>query len=243
MSDNYSSNRRGEGKNDEPQVSQRTWTGRLVATLGRLIAGTWSAFNTAANGVIALLTIVLALTAWWQWQAAEKSLQLTREQVRAGQRAYLTLHGAKLIEPLAIGKIPGVTIELTNNGQTPAINVTSDLSLTISRTGCPTELVIPHNLSGTQTSTIAANRTLKEYAFLLTPPIDGDLLRQITAETFSVTGNIVNVAGVVPRLVFFGRVRYDDVFGGHGETEFSAVYMQQPQYTGFVHCFTHNTMK
>jgi hypothetical protein len=95
----------------------------------------WTAINSEANGIIALLTIVLALASIWQWQLTDRSLELTRRSLdltresieltrqqltttKAVERAHVVVED---ISPLSLSSRYGsVTARLRNVGRVPA---------------------------------------------------------------------------------------------------------------------------
>ena len=84
---------------------KKSWEGRLKENAPLIF-----------DGVVAVMALV---GGWFLWA----QLALTREQIHVGQRAYVMAHGAELKNPLTIGKPLHAGIDLTNYGQTPAIEV------------------------------------------------------------------------------------------------------------------------
>lgn len=186
----------------------------------------WGRADYIQLGILGVGIIYCIVTGglWW----------LQREAVHTGQRAYLIFHHAILDKALAIGESPHVTIDLLNSGQTPAQNVRYNLALQILSSP---PVTITHGAL-IPSGDIGANQTFKLNAESL--PLKGGEFDDVTADPFAFGNNSFTVINR-PKLYLYGIVQYDDVFGGHDQSEFCAVYFAKEN--GFPGCSAHNTVK
>jgi hypothetical protein len=162
-------------------------------------------------------------------------LSLTREQIHAGERGYLVYHGATLKTPLKEGQMTEVEIRLTNSGQTPAKEVFNTLDVGVFD-ACPPAPVVYQSIRG---GYIGAGKEIVLDAYSL-KGLQADEVSSITSEDVLLRGNILTLKAH-PMLCFWGGVRYKDVFGGTGETNFCSVYNGHAKR--FVACITGNELK
>jgi hypothetical protein len=158
------------------------------------------------------------------------AVNLTREQVHIGQRAYLYMHNGVLDYPPKVGEGLHATFDLTNNGQTPAKDIYYSFYFDISE-GIP-----PVTARYVPASPIPAGECLKLSALLLNKLTDSDL-KIITANNMpSLDGNTLNKP-IGPRLYLRIFTKYKDVFGGEGLTEFCGIY--DASMNRFLGCADH----
>ncbi len=150
------------------------------------------------------------------WYANRDAVNITREQVHIGQRAYLYLHNAVLVSTPKTGEGLLATLDLTNNGQTPARDVYYSSDFSISQ-GLPQAMS-----SYLPLSPVPPGQKLVVVMGLMNRLTDSDL-ENITAKLPSLNGNILTIP-VGPRLYLRVITKYKDVFGGDGEDEFCGIY-------------------
>jgi len=180
------------------------------------------------DGIVAFMALI---GGWFLWA----QFALTREQVYKGQRAYLMLHHAVLIEPIAMGTRPHVTIDVTNNGETPALEVSYSIGLARLPV-CPSTINYQdwHPLAA-----IGKDQKLTLVTHMVSPLSAGDI-EDLNSDAYTVDEKAVTISAR-PKLVLFAMVRYKDVFGGVGEAEFSGTYIKSETF--FLGCPTHNGIK
>jgi len=160
---------------------------------------------------------------------------LSRQAIHSGQRAYLVFHAPTLNEPLAVGGTPQVSLDLVNSGQTPAQNVRYSLALQV-LPSYPLNITWgPLNMAGG----MGASQTIKLKAELA--PLKQADFDDITADPFIVGATGFPTVVNRPKLYIYGVVQYDDVFSGHGQSEFCAVYWSSKN--AFPGCPVHNDIK
>jgi hypothetical protein len=166
--------------------------------------------------------------------AARDAARIAGEQVHIGQRAYLIFHHAVLEHSPRPNEDLKAIIDLTNNGQTPAVEVSYFLNLSI----YPTIPVI-RNTVETPMVPIAASQTIKVSISLLNKLTQQEVADLIT-KPITLDGNLLTIRNV-PHLYFVGIIHYKDVFGRDAETKFCDVWTEDQ----FIGCTTQNsnTMK
>jgi hypothetical protein len=172
--------------------------------------------------------------AYHQWDEMRKAVNLTREQVHVGQRAYLVFNQPVLDNPRpTIGKLLSATIELTNSGQTPALGAKVFLDLHMR----PSEDITYGEL--TPLASIGAGRTMRLHVSMESV-LSAEDLTNVMADLPSLKGNALTIP-LGSRLYLHGIVRYKDVFKGDGESEFCAAYIGSRN--AFAGCRTHGDLK
>jgi len=143
---------------------------------------------------------------------------LTREQVHLGQRAYLVFQHPQLKQELGVGQFPEIHVELTNSGQTPALDITYGLEVFIGDT--------PHvPAAPIQIGYLGAGQKSDLVSKKLTPLTQEqfDMISKIEAES---DGKVITMHKV-KHLFVVGHVVYRDVFGKKGDTTLCAALVKQ----------------
>lgn len=166
-------------------------------------------------------------------KAAGEAAKTVREQVHNGQRAYVVAHHAVLTHPPRVNEGLEASIDWTNSGQTPAVEVLSVAHLFIA-----TDSTSQHGAE-IPMMPVGANQLVRAFSKILSPLTKQDVA-DIIADPATLEGNRLTVRNL-RRLFFVGVVHYKDVFGQSGETKFCNVYMRD----AFVGCLTKdsNTLK
>jgi hypothetical protein len=192
--------------------------------------------------VAVIAASIYAAIAALQWNemrkatvAATSSATTASDAMHRGQRAYLVFHHATLVKPPKVKEELHATVDLENSGETPAVEASYYFAVQI-LPGDP------------QTITYGTLRPLAPIGAGQKLVLDGERLNSLTPEEmgeimtspFSVNGNAL-VLSNQPQLYLYGIVRYRDVFGGQGQTEFCSVYNGGQKV--FMGCPTHTELK
>ena len=154
-------------------------------------------------------------------KAAQQSAITTKEQVHAGQRAYLIFEHAEIVGTPAPNWSPTATVQLVNSGQTPALDVQACFHVVL-------ELAPPKECSPYRSlGYIGAGKDRKQTSGMLNK-LTIEQFNSVTAKEFILEGNQLK-ANYSLRLFAIGNVRYTDVFGGEGETTLCAVLRERDQ--------------
>jgi hypothetical protein len=202
-------------RDDKPQKPAPHWTDKSIVVL---------------TGLILFTYIVLTYFSCQQ-------MKLTRDQVHIGQRAYLIVHEIAFKDKLAIGKPTMLTYKIKNTGQTPAMEIRSDLNYAF---------VLPTEPGATAYSLqpmvpyIAASQEITNNVGLISPLTKEEFDEITRRDDVSVKGSTLSLAQHA-HFYTWGLINYKDVFGGEGQLEFCAVYMAS--IDEFVACKTHQAFK
>src|SRR5262249_17784877 len=132
-------------------------------------------------------------------------------------------------------------IEVTNYGQTPAVDVSYAMCVGIEAQPLPD--YIKCDTEERWTSAIGAGQKVDLRVERMNP-LKEDELRQITAEDFRFREE-KDKAGVDvhlrPKMFLYGQVHSRDVFGISHKTEFCGAYVADSEF--FVSCGRHNSME
>jgi hypothetical protein len=150
--------------------------------------------------VYAVVTFFLLLT-------TREAVNLTREQVHTGQRAYLIVDHVKLDYPPTIGKEVRAALEIRNAGQTPALKLASFVITDILASE-------PGSITGTPLPSvdIGAGQVQPMFVRRITP-LEPQEVSDITQEIYSLNGSTLTLSNS-RRLYVYGIIKYADVFGG-----------------------------
>jgi hypothetical protein len=174
--------------------------------------------------------------------AASGSLNITREQVHVGQRAYLIVEKFQ-VDLLKVGEPIRIHFDMRNTGQTPALDISLSAFSDV-LTDLPNP--VPYNFSDPHRSDLGAGQSSAINIGRVNPLRTDELAAILTEEFSFVQPNMVMVMRK-PNLVAYGKLIYSDVFGGHDETEFCAALLPK-SFRGqgerdFGHCLTNNHIR
>jgi flagellar basal body-associated protein FliL len=185
-------------------------------------------------GIYVGLTLLL-------WRATKAAVNLTREQVHTGQRAYIIVEHPTFTQPLAVNQQIKITIEIRNTGQTPALQMRSIavVDVLMDEPGTVT-YATPETVSN-----LGAGQTGKAHAGRVNRLTDDEFNQITSKDEFSMDGtNTVLTITRHKHVYVYGKITYKDVFGGDGETEFCTVYIASEGPEGsFVGCKSHHSIK
>lgn len=171
-----------------------------------------------SNVVIAIFTIVIALTSWYQWRSMEGQNKIISEQIKIMQneeRAWVGVKSYKLVtleenQPLLC------TVHYLNSGHTPAIDCRTAVNIAVADDSPLTEdqmSAINQDLLNTVGSNFGSN-------FVFLPGTD-----QLSAPQLSITSKeLHNIREGKSKIYLFGQISYKDCFARPHLTKFCAVY-------------------
>jgi hypothetical protein len=174
-------------------------------------------------GVTVIFDFFVVLFSGLLWQTTRKQWEVARDNLEIAQRAYVTVHDVKVVQPIIMGGQPSVSVEYRNNGKTPAyVAITTDTGFKKSfLEGVPTDVFGGEHFILDQTMLLGPDVPRSEFVaegtYLHPPPVDQE-----------------RIADVRERNLFWRtwiRIRYQDVFGDtHGSVE---VWVYSPERDKF----------
>jgi hypothetical protein len=158
--------------------------------------------------------------------AAEGGLTTTRTALNVGERAYVADKGLKIVHPVAAGSQPTIVVDIFNGGRTPALNVTTAITLTVS----------DHELKTFKwASDVGGSKST------LLPGAD-TLSNEIATKRALIPDEVNALDSGKVWLYLYGVIRYDDVFGQHWESKFCYFYVPKTESV-FSNCPFGNAIK
>lgn len=155
--------------------------------------------------------------------AAANQTAVTAEQaLKIGQRAWLAVTEIKINRRSPSPLPQWVTTTVTNTGQTPAMNVRTFQKWLVAAD-------LPDELGYEDEDTPSAIGSIGSGVF-------ASLLAELTYRN----GEPLQIDDGGKRIFLYGRVRYNDVFGGDGETRWCSVY--DPATQNFRWFTDHNSI-
>lgn len=222
----------------------------------------WNFYNAIA---VTLFTLVLAVVAVLQWSsmrqqanymkdglemtkesnvaalkaanAAEESVKHAKETARIDQRAWITIKGAILQQPLKVNEAPVIRTVITNSGRTPALEVGVFSGVFLQETGQEISASLNHIERTVSAAATDGSRGV------VTPNFDFQSIRDD-----AVPINAAQIEGIVAgsiTLYIAGFVEYTDVFKEIHRTRFAFRISGQGQLDkrDMVICNTGNTVE
>jgi hypothetical protein len=180
--------------------------------------------DSIANSVIALFTALLFVASMLQWFATRDAIEDTHKSFQIGTRAWVTVKKADVQpakadapdheiiqegEGIKGSKAPVVSVTLTNTGHSPALEVKTQVEITVKDKLMGDEYVLP-TISENQFDSVSVLAPDSQSVFGRAYLFGGNDLDEVTKGRKFLT--------------IYGVSRYRDIFGFQHETKFCSFY-------------------